>query len=232
MTPQAQIEKLAQSAYLAVTGNYNDVETEELTEFLAKSIDWTNQFAGELELETDWNYLRSNGYTLGTVLSATQETIALPDDVRKLVVSPYRDLVLSQDGAIVGRFKIVMPSQISDPSNPDTVDRCTVVNRTILFSRPFTDGEVGADIFADIILKMPELSLTDTELLEIVTPYQLLILGTAKNISLPDLVRGGTSPSFLQKYNDLLQKAVMENNQTAEAMYADRESLSFISGVW
>lgn len=232
MTNEERIEKLAQSAYLAVTGNYNDVTGDELTDFRNKTIDWCNQFAEELELEADWNYLRTNGFDLGTVSAAAQQTIELPDEVRKLVVSPYRDVVLSQDGAIIARFKTVMPNQISDPNNPETMDRVTVVNRTVIFSRPFTEEEVGANILADVIAPMPVLADNDIDLLEIVRPYQLLVLGIAKNITLPDLVRGGTSPSFVQKYNDLLQKAVLENNLTAAANDTDRESFSFISGVW
>jgi len=232
MTNQERIEKLAQSAYLAVTGGYNSVTGAELTTFVNETIDWTNQFAQELELETDWNYLRTNNFDLGTVMSATVQTVELPDEVRKLIKSPYRDLVLSQDGAIIAKFKVVEPSQISNPRNPETVDRCTVVNRNLLFSRPFTAQEVGASILTDVIAPMPELSLTDVSILDLVDPYQLLVLGTAKNISLPDLVRGVTSPSFTQKYNNMLQRAVAENIESAEAFDADRESLSFITGVW
>lgn len=226
------ITKLAQSAYLAVTGNYNDVEGDELTEFLEKTIDWYNLFAEELELEADWNYLRTNDYEFGTVIAAATQTVELPDEVRKIVTSPYRDLVLSQDGAIIARFKTVNPNQISDPRNPETRDRVTTINRTLVFSRPFTDEEVGASIRCDVIAPMPLLALNDTEVIELIKPRQLSILGLAKNMTLPDLVRGGTSPSFVQRYNDLLQKAVMENNATAEAYESDRESLSFVSGVW
>jgi hypothetical protein len=232
MTNEEIIAKLAQSAYLAVTGNYNDVTGTELAEFLDKTIDWCNQLTAEIELEADWNYLRTNAYDFGTVTAAAQQTIELPDEVRKIITSPYRDLVLSSDGAIISRFKTVKPSQIADPRNPETKSRVTTVNRTLVFSRPFTAEEVGATIQSDVVAPMPQLSLVDTELIDIVTPYQLLILGIGKNISLPDLVRGGTSPSFVQKYNDLLKKAVMENDATAEADDADRENLSFISGVW
>lgn len=232
MTPTEQITKLAQSAYLTVTGNYNNATGAALTSFLDRTIDWANQLGSELELEADWNYLRTNSYDFGTIVAVGDQTVALPDDVRKLVVSPYRDLVLSQDGAIIARFKTVMPNQIADPTNPEVMDRVTTINRTLIFSRPFTAEEVGASILADVIAPMPELALTDTTLLDIVTPYQLLVLGIAKNQSLPDLVRGGTSPSFVQKYNKLLRQAVTENNATASAYEVDRESLGFITGVW
>lgn len=231
MTPQAQIEKLAQSAQRAITGKKKNVTGTELTEFLEDTIDFTNQLAEELELEADWNYLRTNDYNIGNVFAATDQTITLDDDVRKLVVSPYRDLILSQDGIQIASFKVVMPNQITDPANPEVRDRVTQIGRNVVFSRPFTDVEVGADILVDVISFMPELTITDTTLLDIVTPYQLLVLGLAKNKSLPDLVRGGTSPSFVQKYNKLLRQAVAENNATAEAYNADRESFSFVSGV-
>jgi hypothetical protein len=232
MTPTEVITKLAQSAYLAVTGNYNNVSGTALTTFLNKTIDWTNQFTNELELEADWNYLRQNDYNLGIVNSATQYSVPLPDEVRKIVVSPYRDLVLSYDGVIISRFRTVNPNQIADPRNPVTMDRVTQIGRNLVFSRAFTEEEVSATIQTDVINFMPELSLTDTDVLDLVQPHQLLILGLAKNISLPDLVRGGTSPSFVQKYNKLLRQAVMENNATAEAYEADRESFSYINGVW
>lgn len=232
MTNIETITKLAQSAYLVVTGNYNDVEGSELTEFLDKTSDWCNQLTEEIELEADWNYLRTNDFSFGTVLAAGTQTIELPDEVRKIVTSPYRDLVLTQDGSTVARFKTVHPNQIADPSNPEARDRVTTINRTLVFSRPFTAEEVGAQISCDVLAPMPQLTMSDIEVLEIVKPYQLLVLGIAKNMSLPDLVRGGTSPSFVQKYNDLLQKAVLENNATAESYDIDRESLSFVTGIW
>lgn len=232
MTNEEVIAKLAQSAYLTITGNYNDVTGDELTEFLEKTIDWVNQLTAEIELEADWNYLRTNNYNIGIVAAASEQTFDLPDEVRKIITNPYRDLVLSQDGVIISRFKTVNPNQITDPRNPEVVDRVTTVNRTLVFSRPFTDLEVGSEILVDVISPMPQLTLNDIDIIETVTPYQLLVLGLAKNMTLPDLVRGGTSPSFVQKYNDLLQKAIAENNITAEANDADRESLSFISGVW
>ncbi len=232
MTPTEQITKLAQSAYLTVTGNYNNVTGTGLTEFLNKTIDWCNQLTFEIEMEADWNYLRTNNYDFGTVTAAAAQTIELPDEVRKIVTSPYRDLVLSSDGVTIARFKTVMPNQIANPADPETRDRVTTVNRTLIFSRPFTAEEVGASIVCDVIAPMPELTTTNTEIIDLLTPYQLLVLGIAKNQSLPDLVRGGTSPSFVQKYNDLLQKSVMENNATAEANDVDRESLSFVTGIW
>lgn len=90
---------------------------------------------------------------------------------------------------------------------------------------------------ADVIDYIPRLEAAvdgqyNADMLDLVTPKQLIILGVAKNATLPDIVQGGISPSLTQKYNDLLQKAILENNKTAEVYTVERESFDFIRGVW
>lgn len=233
MTNEERIEELAQSIYLAKNNRYNDVDDgDEKTEFLNQTMDWVNQFTPELELEADWNYLRENGALLGTVASAGVVTYDLPTTVRKLVVSPYRDLTITQDGAVVATFKLVNANQIADPTNPDVADRATVIGRKVIFSRPLKDTEVGGEVHADVINKMPKLTMDDVSLLDLVEPLQLIVLGVAKNATLPDIVQGGISPAVTQKYADLLTKAVGENNQTSEAYDILAEDFSFVQGVW
>lgn len=232
MTVTEELTNLAQSIYLATYNRYNDVTGDELTAFIAKTVDWVNQFTPELELEADWNYLRTNDNLISKVYNKTTQSYDLPDDVRTVVYSPYRDVTISFDGAVVSTFTLVSPSNIADPTNPETQDRATVINRKLVFSRPFKDEEVGGDIRCDTISFMPQLTTTDTTLLSLVQPKQLIILGVAKNTTLPDIVQGGISPSLAQKYNDLLKKAVMANNETAMAGEAPREDLSFIRGVY
>jgi hypothetical protein len=226
------ITKLAQSIYLAGNNRYKDVTGTELTNWLAQIIDWVNQFTPELELEADWNYLRENSSLIATISDPDTQSYAIPPTVRKVVISPYRDATISFDGAVVSTFSMVAPDQITNPADPSTVDRATVINGKLVLSRPLKDTEVGGDLCADVIKKMPVLTTSDVTLLTTVKPYQLLVLGVAKNITLPDIIQGGISPSLTQKYADLLQKAVAENNATAEAYDTPGEDFSFIRGVY
>lgn len=232
MTVTEELEALSQSIYLVMYNRYNDVEGQELTDFIDKTIDWVNQFTSELELEADWNYLRTNENLIGTIADITTQSYALPDEVRTVIISPYRSVTISLGGAIISTFTMVSPNNIADPTNPETLDRATVINRNLILSRPLTSTELGGEIRCDTIDFMPQLTTTDTELLALVQPKQLVILGVAKNSTLPDIVQGGISPSIAQKYNDLLKKAVMQNNETATTSDAPREDLSFIRGVY
>lgn len=227
-----RITKIAQSIYLAKNNRRNEVVGAELTNFLDETIDWVNQFLPELELEADWIFSRVNRYTLGTIRAAGTTTFTLPDEVRKLVVSPYRDLTISQDGAVIATFKVVNPDQIANPDNPEVADRATVIGRSVVFSRPFTAEEVGGVVTADVIKYLPELALNNVEVLDTVKPLQLVVLGVCKNSTLPDIVQGVISNSFAQKYADLLSKAILENNATAEAYDNQSENFGFIGGVW
>jgi hypothetical protein len=74
--------------------------------------------------------------------------------------------------------------------------------------------------------------MNDTTLLDTVTPIQLIVLGVLKNQILPDIVQGGLTPSFTQKYADLLQKTIQQNNESADADDADRDNFSNIGGTW
>lgn len=226
------IEAVAQSIYLAKNSRYNDVEGPELTEFLDQTIDWINQFTQELELETDWNYLRTNRKLIATITNINVQTYPLPEGVRTVVVSPYRDVVIENDGIVISHFSMVNPNQISNPADPDTGDRATVINDSLILSRPLKDTELGGSLRADTIDHMPTLTMADQSLLTTVKPLQLIILGVAKNATLPDIVQGGISPSLTQKYNDLLQKAIAANNATSEVLDVPTENFNFIRGVW
>lgn len=232
MNNEARITQLAQSIYLAKNNRYNDVDGDELTQFLDITIDWVNQYIEELEMEADWNYVRQNSYLLGTAYSANTTSFALPDEINRLVFSPYRDLTIRQDGSTVATFKMVRPSQIANPSDPETGDRATVIGRNVILSRPLNENEIGGTVHADVVEFIPRLTRQDVRMLDIVTPKQLIVLGVAKNATLPDIVQGGISPSLTQKYADLLRKAVAENDLTSEADSASSEDFSFVRGVW
>lgn len=233
MDPVADITAVAQSIYLARNGRYNDVEEgEELTTFLNQTIDWVNQFRQELELEADWNYLRTNRNLIATISDVTVQSYPLPETVRTVVISPYRDVVIENDGTVISTFTMVNPNQISNPDDPYTGDRATVINGNLILSRQLKDTELGGELRADTIAYMPELTMEDSTLLSLIKPQQLIVLGVAKNATLPDVVQGGISPSLTQKYNDLLQKAVAINNSTAEALDIPSEDFSYVRGVW
>jgi len=237
MTNEERIIELGQSIYRAKNNRKNDIAAgTETDDFVADTIDWVNQFIQELEMEADWNYVRTNDYTVGTVTDITAQSYDLPATVQRLVVSPYRDLKIMQDGAIVATFRVVNPNQISDPTNPDTADRCTVLGprnaRKLVLSRPLTEAELNGTLVADVVSFMPELSLANVTLLDIVEPPQLLVLGCAKNSTLPDIVQGGISPALAQKYADLLAKAVAANNATSDAYDIPREDFGYIRGIW
>lgn len=233
MTPNEEaILKLAQSIYLARNNRYNDVDGQEQVDFIDQSIDWINQYKEELEDEADWNFVRVMNHPLGTIPAEGEVTFTLPATINRLVASPYRDLVLKQDGSIIATFRVVNATQIVDPTDHETHDRVTQVGRTVIFSRPFKAHEVGAEVTVDVVNYIPELSRTNIALINLIKPKTLVILGVAKNATLPDIVQGGISPNLAQKYAEELRKAKEKNDQTSEVYEAPREDFSFVSGVF
>lgn len=232
MTPQERVTQLAQSIYLAKNGRYNDVDGSELTDFLNQTVDWVNQYLEELEYEAEWNYLRTNQQLIASINDLTVQAFDLPEGVRTIVVSPYRDIVIKQDDVTISTFTMVNPNQISDPTYTERQDRATVINRKLVLSRPLKDTELNGDIKADTIAFMPKLALDNADVLDLVKPQQLIVLGVSKNATLPDIVQGGISPSLTQKYNDLLQKAIGINGQTAEVLDMPSENFGWVRGVW
>lgn len=231
MTDAEKIEAFAQSIYLAKSNKYfDDIDGEDGIIYIAQVIDWTNQLLDEIEVEADWYYARSNDYTIGTVSSTTQ-TFDLPDDVRKLAVNPDRPLLIQQDGSTVSEWDVVDSGSITR-DNLSTRDKVTTVGDQIVFSRSLKDTEIGGTVIADVINLFPRLSSTNTEVLDFVKPKQLLILGVAKNSTLPDIVQGGISTSLVQKYNDLLTQAKLENSAASVSDEVQRDDLSYIGGVW
>lgn len=231
MTDTERLQAFVQSVYLARYNRYiDDITDEDGQEEIAKTIDWTNQFLGEIELESDWQYLRTNDLEIGTVSSATQ-VVPIPSGVRKMVVHEDRPLKILQDGAIVSQWEVVDPNHITE-STGYYGNRVTTVGDNLVFSRAFNEGEIGGTITADVIDDMPQLSTDDISVLDLVKPQALLVLGVAKNAVLPDIVQGGLTPSFTEKYADLLEKAVMQNEASASSGIVDTDDLSVIRGVW
>jgi len=233
MTNDQRIEELAQSIYLARYGQENDVTDAELTAFLDRTIEWVNQLTPEIEKKADWNFVRENDAVLGTVPNGTTISYELPSDVRKLVVSPFRDVTIRQDSTVVSSFDLVNPNQTNDPSDPGGVrDRATVIQRNLIFSRSLTDAEVGGSVVADTIAFIPKLTHDDVSLLDILDEYpdirQVYVLGVIKNQILPDTVKGGLTPSYSVKFDRLVADCIVENNASADAYDQDRESFGYV----
>jgi hypothetical protein len=114
-------------------------------------------------------------------VGSEQKNYTLDDTVRTLVINPYRDLTIRQDGTIISTFKLVNANQVNDPTDTDLRDRATVIGRKLVLSRKPTDQELGGSLVADSIAYLPELSADDVSLLDIVDPLQLIVLGVAKN---------------------------------------------------
>ena len=226
-----EVTALAQKIYIARKNRRNNVTGDRLTEFLKITIIQVNQYLAELDKEAYWNWVRTNDYSLATATSAT--SYALPSTYRTIVKDEFRPLyIVNSDGDIVSTWEVVAPSQLKNASSTDNPNRVALIARNVVFSRALTDAEVGGTIKCDVVEYLPELALDDIDVLSLVDPEELIILGVAKNQVLPDVVQGGLTPSFTQKYADLLNAAKAENEMTSTASAAVAENLSSISGVW
>ena len=243
MSPQAQFNAFAQSVYLVIKNRYFDdlTSTDGIT-YVAEVVDWTNQFIDELEAEVDaegnpvdWNWVRQAAYPLGTAAVGTS-IIDKPSEINNVVVGEQRYVQVTVNGTVVSNFSVVSPSDIDNFSGDIIPDMCTVIGSSIVFSRAFRANEDGGAITGDATLPLPRVTTNNgipvnIKILTTVIPKQLLILGVAKNASLPDIVQGGLSPSYAQKYNDLLQNAILRNARSSLSNIIQREDFSNISGI-
>ena len=238
MTDEQKMKAFAQNVMLTMTGKHMDtadLDSEDGAQFLIELVDWTNQLLDELELETDWNFVTELNATIGTVSSLTQ-TFPLPGMARKLAVNEHRPLHIKQDGSPVSTWDIVRPAMISASRDGYPLrDRVTFVGKNIVFSRDLNDGEMGGEVVADVVNKIPRLDWVagrpdnenDLTVLDLIEPRQLLVTGVAKNATLPNFVRGKLSPSLVQKYADILGKAVAENEATGTGDTYDVEDMNY-----
>lgn len=244
MTDLERLEEFTQQVYLALNGRrLESLTDEDGLEAIATTVIWCNLLLDELENEknpdgtpTNWNCLRENDATIGTIVTET-DTFDLPEDALRLVAEEDRPLVIMQDGSIVSVWDVVDPDQITNRNSYSTRDqRVTYVNQKIVFSRSLNDTEIGGTVVADVVNSFPRLDGTDgalnVELFDLPIPRQLLVLGTVKNSSLPNIVKGGLSPSFTQKYSDALEGFRAGNAQTAVGDQAVTEDYSGIGGTY
>lgn len=241
----ALLQEFAQQVNLAIYNRrLDDITGVDGVEAIEKTVIWVNLLLDELEQETqpdgmpmNWLYLRENDKEIGTIATIA-DTFDLPDGALRPIANPDRPLYITQDGSAVSLWDMVDPNQITVRNDYYTrPQRATYVNQKIVFSRTLNSTELGGTVYTDIVNSFPRL-VYDTsaghnvELFDLPIPRQLLVLGTAKNASLPDIVQGGLSPSFLQRYADLLNGHKMANMQTADADEAVTDDFSGIGGIW
>lgn len=238
MSPLAQIQALAQSVYIRIKNRpYDDLTSTDGQAYVAQIIDFGNGYIDELENEVnpagnvlDWKWVTQLGYTIGTAAVGTA-SITLPSGINNVIVDEDRYVQILQGGVAVSSWLIVSPDDITKPHLSDG-NMCTVTGSTMTFSRLFTALEDQGSIVADITTPIPRLSLTNAKAITIIQPRELLVLGIAKNASLPDIVKGALSPSFVQKYNDLLQNAITRNNSSGAADTMVGNDYSYIRGIY
>lgn len=242
-TVTEQLQAFTQSVYLVIKGRYfDDITGDDGTTLIAQTIDWTNMFLDEIEAEVNtsgqpvnWTWSRQLGATLGKARSG-KASIDFDSDFDGLIAEPGRYVQVLQDGTAISNFAVVTPDQITDKADRVTEDMVALVgdgsgDMILVFSRVFSDAEDGGTIVGDVTAPLTRLSLTNIDVLSQVKPKSLLILGVAKNATLPDIVQGGLSPSYVQKYGDLLKNAIAKNEASSRADIVSRDDFGFVSGV-
>lgn len=239
MAPQTQIENLAQDVYLVVKGRqFDGIEDEDGQAYVSNIIRWGNMFLSELESQLDaeghpvnWWFARQNGYSFGTANTGAF-SLALPTGVNRLMTDDERYVQILQDGTPVSNWAVVSANDIGNkqPYGP-TEDMCAVVGTSLVFSRPFNDTEQGGEIIGDVVVKLPRLSLTNTKAIGLIKPDNLLTLGIAKNVVLPDIVQGSLYNSYAQQYKELLGGAIAQSQASSIAPLTPRQNFSGIGGV-
>lgn len=241
MTNEERVNQFVKDVYLVRFNRDIDLTTSGGTKEIAKTLGFCRMFLQEIQSEKNpdgspinWSWARTNDQDLGTIATPSQVFTlpSAPTKVRRLVVDEDRPLVLMYDGSIISSFDVVEPNQITRRRlDPVRTDRVATVKRNLVFSRQFKDFEIGASVVADTIEELTPLSTDDVSVLDQV-PYQLLVLGSAKNSIRPDIVQGGLAPSFIEQYADELDKAIAENNATSTADSAVYDDFSGIGGVY
>ena len=239
MTPTAQIQALAQSVYLRIKNRlYDDITSTDGQAYVNAIIDFANGWLDELETETSpsgeplyWKAVTQLGFPIGTAAVNTA-TITLPSTVNEVIVEEDRYVQVKFDTAVVSNWLVVSPEQITNVKNRVVQDMCTVTGSTVTFSRLFNANENGGTVTADVTIPFPRFSLTNAKSLLLVKPRELLVLGIAKNAALPDIVKGSLTPSFVQKYQELLEGAMLKNLYGGRADTAQTEDYGYIRGIF
>lgn len=226
------IRDLAQDTYYSINNAENDDTGEDLTTFENEFIRGFNLWLDELELETYWNSLRTNDYTLATIANTTTYSWELPEEYRTPVIDINQEVKFISDGTVIARFKLVDPNQREVDDSDYNPNRASFVGRNIVLSRAPTAEEVGASIVLDVVSYFTKLTRTDDTAISQIPSKNLAVLGVAKNQALADVTKVSLSPSFAQKYNNELNKAIAQNNATNAVNDMRRDDYSSIGGIW
>lgn len=226
------IRKLAQKTFYTINGAQNDDTGADLTIFENDFILGFNLWKEEFEAEAYWNKVRVDDYELTTISDTTTFSFELPDDFRTPVIQPDKYLKFITDGIVIAKFKMVDPNQRQVDVDIYRPDRATFVGRNIVLSRAPKATEVGAVIVLDVVEFIPDLTRTDDSALDLLPNSQVAVLGVAKNNTLADVTKVSLSPSFSQKYNNELNKALAINNASNEVDEMQSEDYAHIGGIW
>lgn len=227
------ITALAQKTYFTINGAQNDDTGADLTEFIDNFILGFNLWRDEYETEAYWNAVRVNDFVLGTIGNTTTFSFELDSDYRTPVFDQNKYLkFILDDGTIISKFKMVDPNQRQVDDELWRKDRATFSGRNVVLSRAPTDEEVGAQMVLDVVQYFPDLTRTDSSVLDLIYSQQIAVLGVAKNNTLADLTKVSLSPSFAQKYSNELNKALNINNASNEIDDFGGDDYGNIGGVW
>lgn len=248
MSPLDQLKAYAQKIRLTYKGKrLDDIDGDDGLDYLRDVVDWTNMLLDELETETgpdgmpvDWWFARQPDFGFGTVATGGA-SVAIPKTVGRLVTEANRVVQIKQGDSVISRWQVVNPRDITNKDDRVIDDMCAVVGANIVFSRAFNTSENGGTVTGDVILTMPRMAINDTgtaiaptniKILGFVIPQQLLILGVAKNATLPDIVQGKLSPSYVQKYSDLVNGAITRSMATSISAQQSRDYYGNVRGVY
>jgi hypothetical protein len=246
MSAQTDITAFAQSVYSRIKNRFYDTITDtDGQTFITLVVDFANGFIDELENELDasgkpidWWWVRQNGATLGTAATGSASIAFNGTTYNNLIAEEGRYVQLVLGGAVIANFAVVSPGDISNDTSRVTEDMCARVGSNLVFSRTFKSIENGATIIGDVTTPIPRLvydttnhSNDNSNALSVIKPRELFVLGVAKNESLPDIVQGKLSPSFVQKFNDLLTNAVARSAKSSLGDTVQRDDFGNIGGV-
>lgn len=228
------IRQLAQDTYFIINDVENDDEGDDLLEFENNFIRGFNLWLDEYEEEAYWNRVRVNDFVLATISNTTTFSFDLSDEYRSPVFSPNLYLkFVTEDGTVIAKFKLVNPNQRVVDDDIYHADRATFVDENkIVLSRAPREEEVGARIILDVVKRFPKLARNDDSAISLVFSKNLAALGVAKNKTLADVTKVSLSPSFAQKYNNELNKALAANLASNEIDDMRGDDYSNIGGIW
>lgn len=180
MTKLEQVNKFVKAVYLKSFNRLLDVTTTKGIEEKEKILIHANLAAQEILAEADWETLRENDATIGTITSISQNSFEVDDEIHHLCTDPDRPLVITQDGSIISKWDIVSGRMFSRQGSLEYTDKVTMTeDRTLRFSRSFTEAELNGTVQADVIKNLEDISDTNTDAIDFLN-YNVLVLCTAK----------------------------------------------------